>query len=141
MVESDIKNGQVQIDKVMEKINLEDKSNSKVKKILSSPLSIFIQESCYVGGMGFLLMESDGEILSQSMNKTKIKADDTIEEVDLQKIEIPKDINRYRGLTIFLKNFITNGDNVKKIIEEKIIPPTTVFETLLFLQKNAEILL
>ncbi len=115
MPETDITDSQAQIDHAMSKINFDGSQDYGIKKIMSTPLGIYIDDSNYVGGMAFLLMETDTSVLSQSIEKTGIKSDDTLEQMDLDGIEIPKDLNRYVAMTKFLQNFIS--EDATKIID------------------------
>ncbi|MFW5990652.1 MAG: chemotaxis protein CheC [Candidatus Nanoarchaeia archaeon] len=114
MPETDITDSQKQIDTAMSKISFSGDENYGIKNIISTPLGIYIDDKHYVEGMGFLLMESASSVISQSIEKTGIKKDDTLEQMDLQQIEIPKDTNRYRAITTFLNNF-TKDDSTKII--------------------------
>ncbi|MGM5482751.1 MAG: chemotaxis protein CheC [Nanobdellota archaeon] len=105
MPETDITDSQKQIDYAMSKINFSSDSDYGIKNIISTSLGIYIDESNFVEGVAFLLMESESSIVSQSIEKTGIKEDDTIEQMDLENIEIPKDTNRYQAIIKFLRNF------------------------------------
>lgn len=116
MPETDITDSQSQIDGAMGKINFDGSSDYGIKKIMSTPLGVLIEEKHYISGMAFLLMETEPSIISQSIQKTGIKSDDTMEQMDLENIEIPKDTNRYQAITKFLRNF-TDKD-VNKIVDD-----------------------
>lgn len=106
MPETDITDSQKQIDYAMSKINFNSDADYGIKNIISTPLGVYIDDNNFVEGMSFLLMESESSVISQSIEKTGIKKDDTLEQMDLEKIEIPKDTNRYGAMIKFLNNFM-----------------------------------
>lgn len=120
MPETDITDSQKQIDNAMSKINFSGESDYGIKNIISTPLGVYIDENNLVEGMAFLLMESESSVISQSIEKTGIKKDDTLEQMDLEKIEIPKDNNRYQAIIKFLGNFTEDDPSqmVDEIMEE-----------------------
>jgi chemotaxis protein CheY-P-specific phosphatase CheC len=114
--ETDITDVQKQIDFAFSRMNFDGAINYGIKKIMSTPIGFIIDKTNTISGMCFLLLESEPEIIFNSLEKTNIKLDDTLESMDLDKIELLKDSNRYKVLVDFLKHFISK--DVEKIIDK-----------------------
>lgn len=106
MPDTDITDSQAQIDQAFSKISFDGSANYGIDKIMSTPLGFLIDGNKQVSGIAFLLMENSPDIISDSLESTNIKEDDSLEKLDLAKIEIPKDRNRYKAIIEFLRHFM-----------------------------------
>lgn len=118
--ETEITDVQKQIDYAFSKFNFDGGENYGIKKIMSTPIGFVIDKSNTINGMCFLLLESEPEIIYDSLGKSNIKIDDTLESMNLEKIELLKDPNRYKVLLDFLINFIpeNTGIIIDNLMEE-----------------------
>lgn len=106
MPDTDITDSQAQIDLAFSKINFDGSANYGIDKIMSTPIGFVIDGNKEVSGIAFLLMENSPDIIADSLDSTNIKEDDSLEQIDLDSIEIPKDSNRYKAIIEFLRNFM-----------------------------------
>ncbi|MFP4402865.1 MAG: chemotaxis protein CheC [Nanoarchaeota archaeon] len=118
--ETEITDVQKQIDYAFSKFNFDGDENYGIKKIMSTSIGFVIDKSNTINGMCFLLLESEPEIIYDSLGKSNIKIDDTLESMNLEKIELLKDPNRYKVLLDFLINFIpeNTGIIIDNLMEE-----------------------